>query len=225
MKQTHRLLLRILASWPRLLLLALFGGVVVTLLSYQHVTHSTGPYRYTHLEQVPPQRVAIVFGAGLRRDGQPSRILAERVQAAVDLYAQGTVNKLLLTGDNSQVEYNEVGAMRSYALAQGVPADVITLDYAGFSTYESCYRARVIFGIEAGAVLVTQRYHLPRALYTCRQLGIDAIGFGTPDWEHFPAVAMRRYALREYVAIVNALWQVHIVRPQPTFLGPFEGLT
>jgi vancomycin permeability regulator SanA len=113
--------------------------------------------------------------------------------------------------------------MQRYAQELGIPAEHITLDYAGFSTYESCYRARAIFGVEQ-AVLVTQRFHMPRALYTCRQLGIDAVGLGTPDWKSYHGVLILRYTVREVLATLNAVWQVHITRPLPTYLGPFEGI-
>lgn len=150
-------------------------------------------------------------------------MLADRVQAAIDLYKAGRVSKLLMTGDNSTKYYNEVKAMQEYATAQGVPANDITLDYAGFSTYESCYRAKEVFGITQ-AVLVTQNFHLPRAVYTCRQLGVNAIGFGTPDWGKFPQHSMIRYSFREFFAVLNALWEVRVTRPKTTFLGPFEGI-
>ncbi len=96
------------------------------------------------------------------------------------------------------------------------------MDYAGFSTYESCYRARVIFGVTR-AVLITQRYHLPRALYLCRNLGIDAVGVGTRDWGVYSDGLMTLYSFREVPAIMKALWEVHITHPTPTYLGPYEG--
>jgi vancomycin permeability regulator SanA len=148
-------------------------------------------------------------------------MLAGRVQTAAALYHSGRVGKLLMTGDNSRPEYDEVSSMKCYAVGLGVPADDVALDHAGFSTYESCYRARAVFGLER-AVLVTQAYHLPRALYTCRGLGLDAVGLGAPDWGTYPEALLLRYSLREAVATLNALWQVHVARPEPTFLGPRE---
>jgi vancomycin permeability regulator SanA len=102
-----------------------------------------------------------------------------------------------------------------------VPAGDVVTDHAGFSTYESCYRAHAIFGVER-AVLVTQRYHLPRALYTCRSLGVDAAGLGTPDWGVYSDGLLLRYNLREGAATLNALWQLHVTRPPPTYLGSRE---
>jgi len=213
--------------WRRRLLVGAIGVAVLlalTLLAVAYVHISTRSQRYTELERVPPARVALVFGAGLRPDGRPSRMLADRVRAAATLYEAGRVKKLLLTGDNSSVAYNEVVAMQRYALELGVPATDMTLDYAGFSTYESCYRARSIFGVEQ-AVLVTQDYHLPRAVYTCRALGIDAAGLATPDWGAYHPALITRYTAREMLATLNALVQVHLTHPLPTFLGPFEGIS
>lgn len=188
-----------------------------------YVRQVTAQWRYESPQQVPNQRVAIVFGAGVWADGTPTPMLADRIQAAVTLYRLGRVQKLLMTGDNSTIYYDEVTTMKRYAMDLGVPEQDITLDYAGFSTYESCYRAREIFGIRA-AVLVTQRFHLPRAVYTCRQMGIAAIGLATPDWEVYGHKLMRYYNTRELLAVIKALIEVHLVRPLPTFLGPFEGI-
>ncbi|MEB3831221.1 SanA/YdcF family protein [Phormidium sp. CCY1219] len=206
-----------------LLLLAVSVPLIPVALNY-YVYSATQPYRYSDRDRVTPQPIAIVLGAGVWEDGTPTPMLADRIQAAVDLYKRGRVQKILMTGDNSTPHYNEVAAMQNYAEKRGVPVTDITLDYAGFSTYESCYRAKEIFGIQQ-AILITQRYHLPRAVYTCRQMGVDAIGLGTPDWGVFRNDSMRYYILREILAVVKALWEIHITRPRPTFLGPFEGIS
>jgi vancomycin permeability regulator SanA len=215
--------------WRRRLLVGALGAALMlalTLIAVAYVHISTRDQRYTEAEaeQVPPARVALVFGAGLRADGRPTRMLADRVRAAATLYEMDRVHKLLLTGDNSSLAYNEVAAMQRYAVELGVPVADTTLDYAGFSTYESCYRAREIFGVEQ-AVLITQRYHLPRAVYTCRALGVDAVGMGTTDWGAYHPALIIRYTAREMLATLNALIQVHLTRPLPTFLGPFEGIS
>ncbi len=203
-------------------LLILASGLIPLALNY-YVRVVTSNYRHSDIANVPAEPIAIVFGAGVWEDGTPSPMLADRVQAAVDLYKAGRADKLLMTGDNSTADYNEVQAMQDYAEAQGVPINNIILDYAGFSTYESCYRAKEIFGITQ-AVLVTQNFHLARAVYTCRQLGIEAIGLGTPDWGKFRHKGMIRYSFREFFAVLKALWEVRVTRPEPTFLGPFEGI-
>jgi vancomycin permeability regulator SanA len=123
----------------------------------------------------PTDRVAIVFGAGLKRDGSPAAVLRDRVETAARLYFSGKVEKLLMSGDNSVVQHNEPEAMRQYALSLGVPDEAIVLDYAGRRTYDTCYRAKAIFGVNS-AILVTQKFHMPRALYLCNSLCIRAVG-------------------------------------------------
>lgn len=203
------------------LALALLALPPIALIGF--VALRTSPYRYTDVGAVPVEQVAIVFGAGVRPNGRLTPMLADRVSAAIELYQRDRVQKLLMTGDNSSISYDEVTAMKQFAVGRGVPAADITLDYAGFSTYESCFRARAIFGVER-AVLVTQRFHLARAVYTCRALGVMAIGLGTPDWGVYRETLLAQYTLREALATLKALWQLHITRPLPTFLGPFEGI-
>lgn len=164
-----------------------------------------------------------MFGAGILTDGTPSAMLADRVDAAIALYRAGKVRKLLFSGDNSRVDYDEVGSMRKYAVERGVPKSDITLDYAGFDTYDSCYRARKIFGITS-AVLVTQRYHLPRAVYDCTRLGIDAVGVGTPDWGTYDTPLMTSYEVRETIADVKSLWDVNVSHRSATLMGAYVGV-
>jgi vancomycin permeability regulator SanA len=205
------------------LALALFAALLLPIVLTGFVALHTSRYRYTDVDAVPGEQIALVFGAGVRPNGRLTPMLADRVSAAIELYQRGRVQKLLMTGDNSSISYDEVTAMQQFALARGVAAEDITLDYAGFSTYESCFRARVIFGVER-AVLVTQRFHLPRAVYTCRMLGVMASGLGTPDWGVYRETLLAQYTLRESLATLKALWQLHVTHPLPTFLGPFEGI-
>jgi vancomycin permeability regulator SanA len=168
--------------------------------------------------QTPEKRIAIVFGAGLWRDGRPTPVLRDRVETAADLYFTGRVEKLLMSGDNRFVDYNEPAAMRAYAIELGVPDDAIVLDYAGRRTYDTCYRARDIFAVRE-AILVTQAFHLPRAVYTCNKLGLPAIGVKADN-----RVYRRRHLLywnvREIIATSVALWEVHISRPIPVLGNP-----
>lgn len=162
---------------------------------------------------LPENRAALVFGAGLNRGGGPSAILYDRVATAADLYSAGKVTKLLMSGDNSTENYNEVEAMRRAAVELGVPDDDIVLDYAGFNSWDSCYRARDIFGLDS-ATLVTQRFHLPRAVFTCRHLGIDAVGV-TADRQPYRTGYNE---LREYVALAGTAWRI-LINDKPRFLG------
>jgi vancomycin permeability regulator SanA len=126
----------------------------------------------------PPRPVAIVLGAGVGADGRPSPFLDERIGVAVQLYRQGSVKALLMSGDNSRTDYDEVGAMAVRAEQLGVPASAIVTDHAGFDTYSSCYRARSVWGITA-AVVVSQPFHVGRAVWLCQRLGVDAVGAQT----------------------------------------------
>lgn len=209
-------------NWPFLLLVLGLVMVVIPLGLNAYVYAVTYRDRYREIEQVPPQPIAIVFGAGVWEDGSPTPMLADRVQAAINLYKLGRVQKILMTGDNFRPDYNEVQAMSSCAEKQGVPLTDILLDRAGLSTYDSCYRAQTLFGIQQ-AVLITQRYHLPRAVYTARQMRIEAVGLGTPDWGIFRTDSMTYYTFRELMAVVKALWQVKVTRPKPRVIGPFQG--
>lgn len=198
-----------LFRWLRLVLLGLLISLlVIPLTATAYIGLMTNGVRYIKPEEVPQERLAMVFGAGILANGKPTPMLADRVEAAVKLYQIGRVQKLLMTGDNSKVSYNEVRSMQQYAHDLGVPMKNIVLDYAGFSTYESCYRAHQIFGLHK-AVVVTQNYHLPRAIYTCRRFGLDTVGLGTPDIEIYGLWGMIPYLRREMLANVKALWEVH----------------
>ncbi len=121
--------------------------------------------------------VAIVLGAAVHADGQPSPWLAHRLDAAADLYTSGRVEAILVSGDNRRAGYDEPTVMRRYLASRGIPEQAIAVDYAGFDTYDTCVRARRIFGIER-ALLVTQDFHEPRAVAICRSVGVDADGVG-----------------------------------------------
>lgn len=164
---------------------------------------------------LPPRQVAIVFGAGVRGD-VPSAMLYDRVAAAVDLYRAGRARKLLMSGDNRFVDYNEPRVMHNVAVALGVPEQDIVLDYAGRSTYDTCYRAQAIFGLRS-AVLVTQRFHLPRALMTCAALGINATGYAA---DRRPYRTVWWNELREVPATLNALLQLWVTHPLPVLGDP-----
>jgi vancomycin permeability regulator SanA len=168
--------------------------------------------------ETPEKRVAIVFGAGLRRDGSPTQVLRDRVETASKLYFAGRVEKLLMSGDNRFIEYNEPAAMRDYAIELGVPEEAIVLDFAGRRTYDTCYRARDIFSVRE-AILVTQVFHLPRAIYICNKLGIPAIGVQA-DNRLYRRSHLLFWNIREIIATSVALWEVHVSRPLPTLGNP-----
>jgi SanA protein len=171
------------------------------------------------VEDVPAARMAIVFGAGLLRDGSAGPVLRDRVKTAVQLYQQGKVDKLLMSGDNRFVEYNEREAMRQYALELGVPDKDIVLDYAGRRTYDTCYRARAIFQIDS-AILVTQSFHLPRVLFLCNWFGVESTGVEANN-AYFRKISRLFWNTRELFATTQAVWDMFVTKPLPV-LGELE---
>lgn len=171
------------------------------------------------LDTVTPTGVVLVPGAGLNSSGGPSAPLQDRLDTAIELYRQGKVQKLLLSGDNSGTYYNEPAAMQAYAFSQGVPEKDLVLDYAGRRTYDSCYRAHHIFGLEE-VIVVTQAYHLPRALFLCENTGLDPIGIPVQQSRYLRS----RYIfwnIREVFATVAAWIDVYLLKPIP-ILGERE---
>lgn len=170
------------------------------------------------VENAPSERVAIIFGAGLRRDGTPTAVLRDRVETGVKLYFDRKVEKLLMSGDNSLVEYNEPESMRQYAITLGVPEQDIVLDYAGRRTYDTCYRAKSIFGLES-ALLVTQKFHLPRALFLCNVLGVKATGVEANN-NYYLKRTRFFWNVREQFATFTAFIDVYVDKPSPILGQP-----
>jgi len=169
-------------------------------------------------QEVSNKPVAIVFGAGLWWDGSPTPVLRDRVQAAADLYFNGKVKRLLMSGTTIGT-YNEPRAMRNYAMSLGIPNEVIVQDYGGLRTYDTCYRALHIYGVKQ-AILVTQNFHLPRALYLCNALGLEVEGVSA-DLREYRQRSLVWWNLREMFATLVALWEVH-VQPPEVILGDPE---
>lgn len=165
--------------------------------------------------EVPHAQAALVLGAQVKPDGTPSLMLADRIRAAEELYRAGRVDKLLLSGDHSRVKYDEVGTMRRILLASGIPAEDIFTDHAGFDTWDSAQRARRVFDVSS-AVVVTQRFHMPRALYAARRAGLDVTGF-IADRRDYGRV-MARLNIREAGARMKTLGDA-ITGADPHFLG------
>jgi vancomycin permeability regulator SanA len=171
------------------------------------------------LGRVPDAEAALVLGAGLR-GGRPTYMLAGRLDIAAELYRAGKVRALLLSGDNSRVDYDEPTAMRDHLLARGVPASAMVLDYAGFDTWDSCVRARQVFGARKLTV-VTQLFHLPRAVTLCRTAGLEAFGVGHDSSRHAAGLT-HAYAARELLATGKAFADALVLRSEPVFPGPRE---
>ena len=197
--------------------LYLILAFMVVMIVARLVTAQAALKRTYSQADVPARRVAIIFGAGLWRDGSPTPILQDRVETGANLYFAGKVEKILMTGDNSLVEYNEPEAMRQYALTLGVPDSAIVLDYAGRRTYDSCYRAKEIFRLK-DAILVTQKFHLARALFLCNALGLDGVGVEANNRIYHKS-ALLIWNLRELPATLTAFADV-LTRPLPILGDP-----
>ncbi|KAK1178996.1 YdcF family protein [Streptomyces sp. NBS 14/10] len=172
--------------------------------------------RVRTVADVPKAPVAVVFGAGLW-NGEPSPYLAHRLDATAELYERGKVRAILVTGDNSRHDYDEPDAMRAYLVRHGVPDGRIVSDYAGFDTWDSCSRAERVFGVHR-AVLVSQDFHIRRALALCEAAGIDAYGVGVAEPHD---VTWLFGGAREAIAASKAALDAAF-KPDPHFLGPRE---
>jgi len=208
--------------WPRrLALLAAIATVltaVVTAASVMWVRAGAEGYIFTE-EGVPDAPVALVLGAQVYSDGTPSPFLAARLEIASRLLAAGKVRAILVSGDHMRWEYDEPGAMLRQLLDRGVPASKVVLDHAGFDTYDSCARANRIFGVRK-AIVVTQAYHLPRAVMLCRRLGVDAYGVGDDTVRQYRRPWLIS-STREHGACVKAVFDV-ISGRDPVHLGRRE---
>lgn len=169
-------------------------------------------HMYGTISGVPARTVVIVPGAAVLRSGALSAVFLDRANAAAVLYQAGKAQKILVSGDNSTLEHNEVDPARKYLVSRGIPEQDIYLDHAGFDTYSTMYRAKEIFGVTS-AIIATQTFHLPRALFIARSVGIDAVGYRS-DNVHL----LLRNEMRESLARLKALWDVGIHRT-PKFLG------
>jgi len=196
---------------PRFMLIFLALVILWALYAYLDVTLRYRD-RIVSPDEIDHRPVAVVFGAGVYPGGRLSPVLEDRVQTAVDLYKAGKVDKLLMTGDNSVATYNEPWHMANFAIAQGVPEEDIAFDYAGRRTYASCWRARHIFGLDE-VVLVTQRFHLPRAIYLCQELGLDAVGVPA-DRRTFKPATKVWFFIRESLARIRAWLDIHVLHPE-----------
>lgn len=209
--------MRYVALYAQLLFVLALVLIVCALLVPITMRMSVSTYLYTDIENVPKTDAALVLGASVRR-GEPSPVLEERAYMAAELYRAGKVSKILVTGDNSALSHDEVTPVRKYLIAAGIPAPDIFLDHAGFDTYSSMYRAHAVF--EANSVtVVTQDFHLPRAVYLARRMGIDAYGMRAEP----SGVSIKNY-LREVPASANALYELLIHR-EPKYLGDKIPLT
>ena len=198
-----------------LLCLVLLGGITVLGIN-GHVKKSTSD------QILSPEDAAtltdidciLVLGCYVHDSGRPSDMLADRLRRGIELYQSGAAPKLLMSGDHGQKDYNEVKAMKLEAMEEGIPSEDIFMDHAGFSTYESIFRARDVFAADK-IIIVTQEYHLYRALHVANALGVEAYGVAA-DYHTYVGQAYRE--LREILAR-NKDFATSILKPEPTYLG------
>ncbi|HWI54571.1 MAG TPA: ElyC/SanA/YdcF family protein [Desulfobacteria bacterium] len=197
-------------------ILALIGVAIIAFILYSNLAVEwIGSEEIYSVKDDVSADAALILGARILKNGSPSQVLADRLNTGIELYKSGKVKKLLMTGDHGQVTYDEVNGMRHYAIDRGVPEEDIFMDHAGFSTYDSMYRARDIFMVKK-AVIVTQEFHLKRALYIARSLGLDVIGV-TADKRKYAGEGYLYF--RELFARTKAVAQLAISM-KPKYLGP-----
>lgn len=196
-----------------LILIGAVGLLAVYLINRRIESQAAGKI-YTSITEIKtenPPRVAIVLGAKVWENGEPSDALYDRIITAVELYRAGRVNKILMSGDNPNADYDEPTAMKATAVKLGVPETDVVLDFAGRRTYDTCFRAKEIFAVEK-AIVVTQEFHQPRALYLCNNLGVGSIGItanrrkyqGTDYW-----------TFREFFSTASAWFEINFLSFQP----------
>jgi SanA protein len=204
-------------------LIAIAAGFLVTALALPNLVvwlGGRGPVT-TDARDVPHAQAALVLGAQVMSNGAPSDMLADRIAAAAELYRAGKVDKLLLSGDHGRKTYDEVGTMKRILLAKGIPARDIFEDHAGFDTWDSAQRARRIFDVTS-AVVVTQRFHMARALWDARRAGLQVTGYAA-DRRDYGRV-LRRLEVREAAARVKTVGDA-LTGAEPHFLGPVIPIT
>ena len=209
-KNTLRIVLWILVAIIVLGVLSVCG-INFYMIGYAN-NYTVSPDNLESLENID---CIMVLGCGVSNHA-PSPLLADRLRRGIEVYHKGAAPKLLMSGDHGQTNYDEVNIMKQYAMSFGVPESDIFMDHAGFSTYESMYRAKEIFGINR-MIIVTQGYHLSRAVYIANRLGITAYGIAS-DYQTFAGQFYRD--CREVLARVKDLFTA-IIQPQPTYLGPY----
>ncbi|MBR6229522.1 MAG: YdcF family protein [Eubacterium sp.] len=197
--------------------LFVFLGVLLIMIGINvYVRLSANAYIADTVSELPSSVDAIIVpGAGLDEDGNPGVVLQDRLDAAIRLYQEGISKRILMSGDHRDDYHNEVKAMKDYAVNNGIPEEAIFMDHAGFSTYDTMYRAKAIYLINS-CVIVTQNYHLQRSVYIARGLGMDAWGYPSKirinELKYFPLEA------REFLARIKEFFVV-MFKPQPEVLG------
>lgn len=218
MKRFRRLIWWTIKS---MLIVAFIALLAATMINIVIVKKST-PYIYTDIGDIPKKQVIIVLGAAVHGD-KLSLVLKDRLAAGLELYSEDIAEKILLSGDHGQIDYDEVNTMRRYILDDGsIDEEDIFLDHAGFDTYDSMIRALKVFDVQS-AVIVTQKFHINRAVYLARELGIDAVGYSV-DQDKYRQVVQIKWHAREFLSRVKAFYDVAF-HSNPKYLGDVIPIT
>ncbi len=169
------------------------------------------------VSDLPNRKVAVVFGAGVKPDGQPSHMLEDRLLSAIELYEKGKVDYILVSGDNRWDHYNEPQAMADYLIKNGVPTQYIHMDFAGRRSYDTCIRAKTLWNVDE-AILISQQYHLYRSLLVCNTLGVKSDGYSASRRKY---TSQTRNRIREFLAIHKSIIDLYI-KPPRYISGEFE---
>ena len=205
-------------KWGKKIMVVFISLIIIAIVAISITISIVNGYKkyIYNIEDIPNGNDAIiVLGAGVKADGVPSDILADRLETSLEVYNANLARTFILSGDHGREEYNEVRAMKNYILQDNIDEKVIFMDHAGFITYDTMYRAKEIFKVDK-AVIVTNEYHLPRALYIARKLGIEAYGVKSDIREY---QLMNSYKKREILAQLKDFIYINIIKPEPKFLG------
>ena len=208
----------------------IFKKLIITSLIFFLLICGTTVFTNLHIKNTTKDRIIttfkeeydciIILGAGVRKDGSPSPMLKDRLDKGIELYNKGVAPKIIMSGDHGQKRYDEVNTMKKYAIEQGVPSEDIFMDHAGFSTYDSIYRERDVFLVKK-AIIVTQKYHMYRALYIADKLGLKADGVIAEDIKYSGQSGRET---REILARTKDFFKV-IIKPNPKYLGETIDIT
>ena len=188
-----------------------------------YVVQSTKKYIHASADELQKHEVVLIPGALVFSDGRLSNMTKDRADKGIELYQKGLVNKILVSGDHGTNGYDEVNTIRNYILEKGIPAEDVFMDHAGFTTFNSMYRARDIFKVR-DMIIVTQDFHLPRAVFLARSLGMDAEGLNS-SVKNYSKRNVAYLNMREWSARIKAFLQVNIFHSKPRFLGEVIPIT
>jgi vancomycin permeability regulator SanA len=203
-------------KWTCIVIIVIFFVIVFAGLAIDNYVKNNGSRYIANENDVPKSDAILILGAYVYPNGIVSTMLNDRLTVGFELYQRGKAAKLIVSGDHGKFSYDEVNAMKKFLIDKGARNEDVFMDHAGFSTYESLYRARDIFQAK-NIIIVTQQYHLMRAVFIARELGLKAYGVAADRQDY--GIVMEKYKLREIAARDKDFFNAKIIKPKPTFLG------